>query len=110
MEKFIPFDKLSKKKQREQNAKRRGSWHGLNPVTRKPENSRAYNRQKARKWNEDSMTVPFVIYGEGRYHCCSVPALVKSCVSLSRNAASCSGLRFDGPFSLPPALRIFFAV
>lgn len=61
MEKFIPFEKLSKKKQREQNAARRGSWYGLNPVTRKPENSRAYNRRKARKWSEDSMTVPFVI-------------------------------------------------
>ncbi|MEA4934228.1 MAG: hypothetical protein VB071_11735 [Lawsonibacter sp.] len=61
MEKFIPSEKLSKKKQREQNAARRGSWYGLNPVTRKPENSRAYNRRKARKWSDDSMTVPFVI-------------------------------------------------
>ena len=61
MEKFIPFEKLSKKKQREQNAKRRGSWYGLSPVTRKPENSRSYNRRKARKWSDDSMTVPFVI-------------------------------------------------
>ncbi|MEA4895938.1 MAG: hypothetical protein VB064_11865 [Oscillospiraceae bacterium] len=61
MEKFIPFEKLSKKKQREQNAARRGNWYGLNPVTRKPENSRAYNRRKARKWSDDSMTVPFVI-------------------------------------------------
>lgn len=61
MGKFIPSEKFSKKKQREQNAARRGSWYGLNPVTRKPENSRAYNRQKARKWSDDSMTVPFVI-------------------------------------------------
>lgn len=61
MEKYIPFKKLSKKKQREQNAALRGSWYGLNPVTRKPENSRAYNRRKARKWSDDSMTVPFVI-------------------------------------------------
>ena len=61
MGKFIPSEKFSKKKQREQNAARRGSWYGLNPVTRKPENSRAYNRQKARKWSDDSRTVPFVI-------------------------------------------------
>lgn len=60
MEKFIPFEKLSKKKQRERNAALRGSWYGLNPVTRKPENSKAYNRRKARKWSGDSMTVPFV--------------------------------------------------
>jgi len=59
MEKFIPFEKLSKKQQRAQNAKRRSSWYGLNPVTRKPENPKAYNRRKARKWSEDSMTVPF---------------------------------------------------
>jgi hypothetical protein len=61
MEKFIPFEKLSKKEQQKRNAARRGSWYGLNPVTRKPENSRAYNRRKARKWSDDSMTVPFVI-------------------------------------------------
>lgn len=53
MEKFIPVDKLSKKKQRELNVSKRGSWYGLNPVTRKPDNSKAYNRQKARKWKDN---------------------------------------------------------
>lgn len=52
MEKFIPYEKLSKKKQREQNARRRGMWD-LNPVTRKPVNPKAYNRRKAHKWNCD---------------------------------------------------------
>ena len=61
MEKFIPFEKLSKKEQQKRNAARRGSWHGLNPVTRKPENSKAYNRRKAQKWSEDSGSVPFVM-------------------------------------------------
>ena len=59
MQKFIPYEKLSKKKQKELNAKNRGSWYGINPVTRKPENSKAYNRKKAQKWSDDSMTVPF---------------------------------------------------
>lgn len=54
MDKFIPLEKLSKKKQRELNAKRRGSWHGLNPMTRKPKNSKAYNRAKTRNWRDDS--------------------------------------------------------
>lgn len=54
MEKFILFEKLSKKEQKKRNAARRGSWYGLNPVTRKPENSKAYNRRKAQKWSEDS--------------------------------------------------------
>ena len=61
MEKFVPYEKLSKKKKRELDAARRGSWYGLNPVTRKPENSRAYNRRKARKWSDDSLTVPFFV-------------------------------------------------
>lgn len=60
MEKFIPFEKRAKKKQREIYAGRRGTWGGLNPVTRRPENPKAYNRKKARKWSDDSsMTVPF---------------------------------------------------
>ncbi len=59
MEKFTPFGKLSKKKKREHYAQMRGSWGGLNPVTRKPENPKAYDRKKARKWSEDSMTWPF---------------------------------------------------
>lgn len=66
MEKFIPFEKLSKKQQRALNQARRGSWHGLNPVTRRPENPKAYNRKKARKWSEDSMTVPFLYSCMGR--------------------------------------------
>ena len=53
MEKFVSFEKLSKKKQRELNAIKRGSWGGLNPVTRKPENPRAYNRKKAQSWKND---------------------------------------------------------
>ena len=60
MEKFIPYEKLSKKKQRELDRKRRNTWGSLNPVTRKPANPKAYNRQKARKWNRDDYpTVPF---------------------------------------------------
>ena len=46
MKNFIPYEKLSKKKKKELNAKKRNSWYGLNPVTRKPENSHAYNRSK----------------------------------------------------------------
>jgi hypothetical protein len=57
MEKFIPFEKLSKKKQRAMAARKRGTWGGLNPVTRRTENPKAYNRKKARKWSETSMTV-----------------------------------------------------
>lgn len=58
MEKFVPFEKLSKKKQRELNAKKRGSWGSLNPVTRKPANLKAYNRKAARRWKNDSNFEP----------------------------------------------------
>lgn len=59
MDKFIPYEKLSKKEKRKRDAMRRGTWGALNPVTRKSENSKAYNRQKARKWIDDPFSVPF---------------------------------------------------
>ena len=62
MEKFVPFEKLSKKKQRELNAATRNTWGPMNPVTRKPENSKAYNRRKAQSWKTDSSSVPFVCF------------------------------------------------
>ena len=60
MEKFIPYEKLSKKKQRELALKRRGSWSGLNPVTRKPPNPKAYDRRKAQNWKKESGSAPCV--------------------------------------------------
>jgi len=46
---FIPLRKQSKQKQREFHASRRGDWGGINPVTRKPPNPKAYNRKKSGK-------------------------------------------------------------
>ena len=60
MERFVPYGKLSKKKKRELDAKKRGTW-AISPVTRVPPNPRAYNRNKARKWSGDgSPSVPFL--------------------------------------------------
>ena len=50
MEKYIPYEKLSKKEKRKINQVRRQTWGELTPVTRKPEKSKAYNRNKARNW------------------------------------------------------------
>ncbi len=62
MEKFTAFDKLSKKKQRELNRQKRGSWNGLNPVTRKPDKPNAYKRSKARAWRDElPPLVPFAL-------------------------------------------------
>ena len=54
MEKFIPYEKLSKKERRKMNLAKRQTWGDMNPVTRKPENSKAYNRRKAQNWKKDS--------------------------------------------------------
>lgn len=60
MDKFIPFEKQSKRKKREQLAQKRRTWGAINPVTKKPENPKAYKRVKARKWSDDSTDVPFM--------------------------------------------------
>ena len=53
MEKFIPYEKLTKKEKRKIDQARRKNWGAVNPVTRKPENSKAYNRNKARSWKRE---------------------------------------------------------
>ena len=53
MEKFVPYEKLSKKEKRKMDLAKRQTWGELNPVTRKPQNSKAYNRNKSRNWKRD---------------------------------------------------------
>ena len=53
MERMIPYEKLSKKKRREIDRRRRGDWGGINPVTRRPPNPKAYVR-KSRHWKDDT--------------------------------------------------------
>ena len=53
MSKFIPYEKLSKKEQQRINKAKRGTWGELNPVTRKPQNSKAYNRKRAQGWKKE---------------------------------------------------------
>ena len=61
MEKFIPYEKLSKKEQRKIDQAKRQTWGELNPVTRKPVNSKAYNRNKARNWKHESDPIPGIL-------------------------------------------------
>jgi hypothetical protein len=49
METFIPREKLSKKARRALNLKQRRMWGAINPITRKPENQKAYNRKKVQQ-------------------------------------------------------------
>ena len=60
MEKFIPYEKLSKKEKRARDAQRRVLW-SRSPVTRKPADPKAYDRRKYRKVPDDgSLPVLFV--------------------------------------------------
>ena len=53
MEKFIPYEKLSKKEKRKLDQAKRQTWGEINPVTRKPENSKAYNRKRTQDWKRE---------------------------------------------------------
>ena len=65
MEKFIPYEKLSKKKKREIDMARRSSWGGLSPVTRRPEDPKAYKRCKTRRGSEEDFPPRLVVSGSG---------------------------------------------
>ena len=54
MNNFIPREKLSKKAKQKLNALQRKGWNGINPVTRRTENPKAYNRKKLRRNDWDS--------------------------------------------------------
>ena len=60
MEKFIPYEKLSKKEKRKLDQAKRQTWGNLNPVTRKPENSKAYNRKKTQDWKKELSNPAFL--------------------------------------------------
>ena len=65
MEKFIPYEKLSKKKQRELNKAKRGTWGSFDPVTRKAKNPKAYNRKTAQGRNNDFDLEPLLVLDNG---------------------------------------------
>lgn len=54
MEKFTPFEKLSKRRKREIAKARRNTWGGINPVTRKVLDKKAYSRKKLRQQEDDN--------------------------------------------------------
>lgn len=62
MDKFVPYEKLSKSEKRKLDRQRRKTWGALSPVTRKPQNPKAYNRKKNRQQNEDNDTFMPVLF------------------------------------------------
>ena len=65
MTKFIPYEKLSKRQQREADKKGRGDWGVINPVTRRAEKSTAYNRKKRGQWANDHDAGAFSMVSRG---------------------------------------------
>lgn len=45
MEKFVPYEKMSRKEKQKINSAKRRDWNGLNPVTRVAEKSKKYSRK-----------------------------------------------------------------
>ncbi len=46
MERFIEYEKLSKKKQKEINNAKRGTWGNIKPVTKVKPSAKVYNRNR----------------------------------------------------------------
>ncbi len=59
MEKFVPYEKMSKRTRRELDRQRRGSWGAISPVSRKVESKKVYNRKKMQPRN-DFETASFI--------------------------------------------------
>ena len=61
VKKFIPYEKLSKRKQREINAKKRTDWGNINPITRKAPDPKVYQRKKSWNWNDEFQNQDFLL-------------------------------------------------
>ncbi len=61
MERYIPVDKLSKKQKKAYYAARRGSWNGVNPVSRQVPSKKIYNRKQAKHWRDED-ALPVFLY------------------------------------------------
>lgn len=47
--KYVPLEKQSKKQQRAHHAAKRGSWNGVNPVSRAVPNKKVYDRKRLKR-------------------------------------------------------------
>lgn len=88
MRKLVPLHKQSKKQRKEYNAKQRGSWNGISPVTRIVPNGKAYHplsemervpaEELPKRLDElfdrmDKENVGFVVTEEGKDSCVFCP-------------------------------------
>lgn len=54
MEKFIAYEKLSKKQQKAINSAKRGNWGIIKPITKIKNSAKIYNRKKVQKFRNYS--------------------------------------------------------
>lgn len=57
MPQLIPLDKRSKKAQRKYHTKQRGSWYGLNPITRTVQSRKTYDRARVKQANRRDLGI-----------------------------------------------------
>ncbi|MDD4312661.1 MAG: hypothetical protein PHW41_09290 [Eubacteriales bacterium] len=60
MKQFLPREKMSKREKHALDATKRASWDGINPVTRKVESKKTYDRKKSPRWYDEDSTGIFV--------------------------------------------------
>lgn len=61
MNRFIPKEKMTKRKKRALDKVKRGTWEGIRPVTRTIESKKRYNRKKSPRWQNDDSTGIFIL-------------------------------------------------
>lgn len=65
MKPLIPKEKLSKKARKELDSQRRTLWQ-VQPVTKKIESKKLYNRKKARRLNQDDLGLRLFLCSRGK--------------------------------------------
>lgn len=58
---FVPYNRLSKKKQREIDRVKRAVWGSISPVTKKVACQKVYNRKKTQRWNGEWPELGFLM-------------------------------------------------
>jgi hypothetical protein len=60
MKPFLPREKMSKREKRALDVSKRATWGEVNPVTRRAESKKTYNRKKSPRWYQDDSTGIFL--------------------------------------------------
>lgn len=55
----VPYGKLSKKQKRTEDQRRRRDWGAINPITRRKEDSKAYNRNSMKRFDDSGASLIF---------------------------------------------------